>query len=102
MTATKNGDSPIDFVAFAASCWFGGFDLERALDLAGRFTLAQMLAHETFRKRYESGGALTIRIAAAGRDLAQRLEVGRSCSRAERAFSCRTAIRPRSRRRSAR
>jgi tyrosyl-tRNA synthetase len=28
--------------------------------LAGRFTLAQMLAHETFRKRYEAGGALTI------------------------------------------
>jgi tyrosyl-tRNA synthetase len=40
--------------------WFGTFDLERALDLAGRFTLAQMLAHETFRKRYESGGSLTI------------------------------------------
>jgi tyrosyl-tRNA synthetase len=40
--------------------WFGSFDLECALDLAGRFTLAQMLAHETFRKRYESGGALTI------------------------------------------
>jgi len=40
--------------------WFGTFDLERALDLAGRFTLAQMLAHETFRKRYEAGGSLTI------------------------------------------
>ncbi len=40
--------------------WFGTFDLERALDLAGRFTLAQMLAHETFRKRYESGAPLTI------------------------------------------
>lgn len=40
--------------------WFGTFDLERALDLAGRFTLAQMLAHETFRKRYEEGGKLTI------------------------------------------
>ena len=40
--------------------WFGGFNLERALDLAGRFTLAQMLAHETFRKRYESGASLTI------------------------------------------
>src|SRR4029453_1136112 len=37
--------------------WFGTFDLERALDLAGRFTLAQMLAHETFRKRYEAGGS---------------------------------------------
>jgi tyrosyl-tRNA synthetase len=40
--------------------WFGTFDLEQALDLAGRFTLAQMLAHETFRKRYESGAPLTI------------------------------------------
>jgi tyrosyl-tRNA synthetase len=40
--------------------WFGGFKLENALDLAGRFTLAQMLAHETFRKRYEAGQALTI------------------------------------------
>src|SRR5689334_8329280 len=40
--------------------WFGTFDLERALDLAGRFTLAQMLAHETFRKRYEAGVPLTI------------------------------------------
>jgi tyrosyl-tRNA synthetase len=40
--------------------WFGTFDLERALDLAGRFTLAQMLAHETFRKRYESGAQVTI------------------------------------------
>ena len=40
--------------------WFGTFDLERALDLAGRFTLAQMLAHETFRKRYEAGAPLTI------------------------------------------
>lgn len=40
--------------------WFGDFDLERALELAGRFTLAQMLAHETFRKRYESGAGLTI------------------------------------------
>src|SRR5688572_30305011 len=40
--------------------WFGKFDLEQALNLAGRFTLAQMLAHETFRKRYEEGGKLTI------------------------------------------
>jgi tyrosyl-tRNA synthetase len=40
--------------------WFGDFNLERALDLAGRFTLAQMLAHETFRKRYEAGAPLTI------------------------------------------
>lgn len=40
--------------------WYGAFNLERTLDLAGRFTLAQMLAHETFRTRYESGAALTI------------------------------------------
>lgn len=40
--------------------WFGDFDLARALDLAGRFTLGQMLQHETFRKRYEDGGKLTI------------------------------------------
>ncbi|NJN17241.1 MAG: tyrosine--tRNA ligase [Oscillochloris sp.] len=40
--------------------WFGDFKLENALDLAGRFTLAQMLAHDTFRKRYESRSPLTI------------------------------------------
>ena len=40
--------------------WFSDFDLARALDLAGRFTLGQMLQHETFRKRYEDGGKLTI------------------------------------------
>jgi tyrosyl-tRNA synthetase len=40
--------------------WYADFSLERALELAGRFTLAQMLAHETFRKRYESGSPLTI------------------------------------------
>jgi len=40
--------------------WYSSFDLERTLDLTGRFTLAQILAHETFRKRYESGAPLTI------------------------------------------
>ncbi|NJN66540.1 MAG: tyrosine--tRNA ligase [Chloroflexaceae bacterium] len=40
--------------------WYENFPLERALELAGRFTLAQMLAHETFRKRYETGSPLTI------------------------------------------
>jgi tyrosyl-tRNA synthetase len=40
--------------------WYGTFTLENALNLAGRFTLAQMLAHETFRKRYEAGSPLTI------------------------------------------
>ncbi|MBM4413391.1 MAG: tyrosine--tRNA ligase [Chloroflexi bacterium] len=40
--------------------WFGQFKLENALDLAGRFTLAHMLSHDTFRKRYEAGQSLTI------------------------------------------
>jgi tyrosyl-tRNA synthetase len=40
--------------------WFGTFTLENAFNLAARFTLAQMLSHETFRKRYESGAALTM------------------------------------------
>jgi tyrosyl-tRNA synthetase len=40
--------------------WFGEFKLENALDLAGRFTLAHMLSHDTFRKRYEAGAPLTI------------------------------------------
>ncbi len=40
--------------------WFGEFKLVDALNLAGRFTLAQMLAHETFRKRYEEGARLSI------------------------------------------
>ena len=40
--------------------WYGTFGLEQALNLAGRFTLAQMLSHETFRKRYEAGAPLTI------------------------------------------
>lgn len=40
--------------------WYGDFRLEQALDLAGRFTLAQMLAHETFRKRYDTGSPLTM------------------------------------------
>lgn len=40
--------------------WFGTFTLENALNLAGRFTLGQMLAHETFRKRYDAGAPVTI------------------------------------------
>ncbi len=40
--------------------WFGEFRLEDAFNLVSRFTLAQMLSHETFRKRYEAGGALTM------------------------------------------
>ncbi|HEU5099645.1 MAG TPA: tyrosine--tRNA ligase [Roseiflexaceae bacterium] len=40
--------------------WFEAFNLQQALELAGSFTLAQMLAHETFRKRYEEGARLSI------------------------------------------
>ena len=40
--------------------WFGKFDLEDAFNLMGRFTMAQMLAHETFRNRYEAGQPLTV------------------------------------------
>ena len=40
--------------------WYGEFDLEQTFNLASRFTLAQMLAHETFRRRYEAGEALTL------------------------------------------
>lgn len=40
--------------------WYNEFDLEKALGLAGRFTMAHMLSHETFRNRYEAGAPLTI------------------------------------------
>ncbi len=40
--------------------WYGDFDLEAVFDLAGRFTLAQMLAHETFRLRYEQGQPVSL------------------------------------------
>jgi tyrosyl-tRNA synthetase len=40
--------------------WFGDFKLEQAFNLMGRFTMAQMLSHETFRNRYEAGQPLTI------------------------------------------
>ena len=40
--------------------WFGKFALEDAFNLMGRFTMAQMLAHETFRTRYEAGQPLTV------------------------------------------
>lgn len=35
--------------------WYGTFGLGEILSLAGSFSLAQLLAHETFRKRYEEG-----------------------------------------------
>jgi tyrosyl-tRNA synthetase len=40
--------------------WFGKFTLSDVFNLTSRFTLAQMLAHETFRKRYESGSAVSL------------------------------------------
>jgi tyrosyl-tRNA synthetase len=40
--------------------WFGTFKLEDAFNLMGRFTMAQMLSHETFRNRYDAGQPLTI------------------------------------------
>lgn len=35
--------------------WYGTFGLGEFLSLAGSFSLAQLLAHETFRKRYSEG-----------------------------------------------
>jgi len=40
--------------------WYEGFALADVFNLTSRFTLAQMMAHETFRKRYEAGKALTL------------------------------------------
>jgi len=40
--------------------WFGKFTLADVFNLTSRFTLAQMMAHETFRKRWESGSPLTL------------------------------------------
>ncbi len=40
--------------------WFGNFKLEDVFHLAKTFTLADMLEHETFRKRYENGQPLTM------------------------------------------
>lgn len=40
--------------------WFGKFTLADVFNLTSRFTLGQMMAHETFRKRYEQGLPLSI------------------------------------------
>ena len=40
--------------------WYGKFTLSDVFNLTSRFTLAQMMAHETFRKRWESGSPLTL------------------------------------------
>lgn len=35
--------------------WFGSMTMADVLKLMGKFTLAQFMAHDTFRKRYENG-----------------------------------------------
>ncbi len=40
--------------------WFGHFTLADVFRLTSRFTLAQMMQHETFRKRYEEGRHLSL------------------------------------------
>jgi tyrosyl-tRNA synthetase len=40
--------------------WFGEFTLADVFGLTSRFTLGQMMAHETFRRRYENGMPLTL------------------------------------------
>ena len=35
--------------------WFGPMGMSEVLKLMGQFTLAQFMAHDTFRKRYEAG-----------------------------------------------
>lgn len=38
--------------------WFGSMGMSEVIKLMGKFTLAQFLAHDTFRSRYEQGLAL--------------------------------------------
>ena len=40
--------------------WFGNFTLADVIKLAGRFTIAQMLARDDFKKRFESNRPITI------------------------------------------
>jgi tyrosyl-tRNA synthetase len=40
--------------------WFGKFTLGDVFNLTSRFTLAQMMAHETFRTRWDEGRPLTL------------------------------------------
>ncbi|MGI6208159.1 MAG: tyrosine--tRNA ligase [Anaerolineae bacterium] len=40
--------------------WYENFRLADVLNLTSRFTLGQMMAHETFRRRYENGLPLTL------------------------------------------
>jgi len=40
--------------------WFGKFALTDVFNLTSRFTMAQMMAHETFRKRWDEGRPLSL------------------------------------------
>ncbi len=40
--------------------WFGSFSLKDVFDLTSRFTMQQMLAHDTFRKRMDSESPLSM------------------------------------------
>lgn len=40
--------------------WFGKFTLADVFNLTSRFTLGQILAHETFRRRYDAGLPLSL------------------------------------------
>jgi tyrosyl-tRNA synthetase len=40
--------------------WFGNFTLADVFNLTSRFTMAQMMAHETFRKRWDEGRPLSL------------------------------------------
>ncbi len=40
--------------------WFNSFSLANVFDLTSRFTMQQMIAHDTFRKRFESESPLTL------------------------------------------
>jgi len=40
--------------------WFSRFTLETVFDLTARFTLADMMAHETFRKRWDEGRPVSL------------------------------------------
>ncbi len=40
--------------------WFGQFSLKDVFNLSSRFTLAQMMAHETFRQRWDQGRPLSL------------------------------------------
>jgi len=42
------------------SSWFDTFDLRKVIKIISKFSLAQMMAHETFRKRMDQGKRLSL------------------------------------------